>query len=93
MPHTREAIESYTKQWANITGLALHPFTATASKQFVQPNAKMMRYAICKDIDGQMKAEYMPRTGTAGIPTVLNHQQRRPASVDRTPQKHEWTDC
>ena len=71
MPHTSDIADRYAKHGVEIIGLALDPGSATTTKQFVETNATLMRYAICEDIDGQMKTEYMARTGTAGIPTVL----------------------
>ncbi len=71
MPHTSDIADRYTKHGVEIIGLALDPGGATGTQQFVQTNSNMMRYAICEDIDGQLKTEYMTRTGTAGIPTVL----------------------
>ena len=71
MPHTSDIADRYAKHGVQIVGLALDPGSATATKDFVKTNAKKMRYVICEDIDGQMKTEYMTRTGTAGIPTVL----------------------
>ncbi len=71
MPHTSDIADRYAKHGVEIIGLALDPGRATTTKQFVETNAKLMRYAICEDINGQMKTEYMTRTGTAGIPSVL----------------------
>ena len=71
MPHTSEIADRYAKHGVEIIGLALDPGGATATQQFVKTNPNLMRYAICEDIDGQLKTEYMTRTGTAGIPTVL----------------------
>ena len=71
MPHTSEIADRYAKHGVEIIGLALEPGGATATQQFVKTNPNLMRYAICEDIDGQLKTEYMTRTGTAGIPTVL----------------------
>ena len=71
MPHTSNIADRYAKHGVEIIGLALDPGDATGTQQFVKTNPNMMRYAICEDIDGQLKTEYMTRTGTAGIPTVL----------------------
>jgi thiol-disulfide isomerase/thioredoxin len=71
MPHTSDIADRYAKHGVQIIGLALDPGTATATKDFIKTHAQNMRYVICEDIDGQMKTEYITRTGTAGIPTVL----------------------
>ncbi|MCH1438831.1 MAG: TlpA family protein disulfide reductase [Rubripirellula sp.] len=71
MPHTSVIADRYAKHGVEIIGLALDPGDATATQQFVKNNPNLMRYAICEDIDGQLKTEYMTRTGAAGIPTVL----------------------
>jgi len=71
MPHTSDIAERYAKHGVQVIGLALDPGNATATREFVEKNGDNMRYVVCEDIDGQMKTEYMERTGTAGIPTVL----------------------
>ncbi len=71
MPHTSDIADRYTKHGVQIIGLALAPGNATPTIDFVKANTDKMRYVICEDIGGQMKAEYMTRTATAGIPTVL----------------------
>ena len=71
MPHTSNIADRYAKHGVQIIGLALDPGSATATQQFVKTNPNMMRYAICEDIEGQLKEEYMTRTATAGIPAVL----------------------
>ena len=71
MPHTSDIADRYVKHGVHVVGLALDAGSATATKEFVEKNGDKMRYSVCEDIDGQMRTEYMERTGTAGIPTVL----------------------